>query len=175
MAEHPIMFRADMALAILEGRKTQTRRRQTQHARNIEPGDTLWVREPLYKGPLWTSNRGVSHGAVARYQSDHRLVQMPIRGSKNTRAVDWRWKRHRLPSIFMPKDICRLRLRVTAVRMQAIGLISHEEALTEGVDGIDDFAALWRTMHGNPAPGERVDVIEFKLVDDSPARAFNAK
>ena len=50
MAEHPILFRAEMALAILEGRKTQTRRKRTSRPRGIEPGDTLWVKEPLYKG-----------------------------------------------------------------------------------------------------------------------------
>ena len=135
----------------MEGRKTQTRRRQKKHPHTIEPGDTLWVKEPLCKGALWASNRG---GSVARYEADRGLVQRPIRGSKATRSVDWRWQRHRLPSMFMPKEACRLRLRVTVVRTQPLSEISHEEALAEGVDGIGRLRRPCGTHHARH-PGTR--------------------
>ena len=77
--------------------------------------------------------------------------------------------------MFMPKAICRLRLRVTTVRTQTLSAISHEESLAEGVDGIDDFAALWRTMYGNQAPEEQVTVIEFEPGTDFRSGVFNAK
>jgi len=44
--EHPVIFSAPMVLAILDGRKTVTRRLSKQWL-NVKAGDHLWVRETI--------------------------------------------------------------------------------------------------------------------------------
>ena len=45
--EWPIMFRSDMTMAILEGRKTETRRMSDKWGK-LRKGDLLWVKKGMY-------------------------------------------------------------------------------------------------------------------------------
>lgn len=92
-AELPILFQDPMVQAIIDGRKTVTRRASDRWA-TVEPGTLLWVRE------CWAP---VDH-LVAVYRTGH-----PADAPRPTR---WR------PSIHMPRWASRLTLRVTDVRRE---------------------------------------------------------
>jgi hypothetical protein len=148
MKERPIIFSAPMVRAILEGRKTQTRRilrPQPQfqsygtheifegleeygeiplgiHFSNpkYSVGDRLWVRE------TW---RPKTHefpiGAPFEYQATAACDLTPL---------DGRWK----PSIHMPRTASRLLLEITDVRIERLHDISERDAIAEGVEVIDN-------------------------------------
>ena len=132
----PILFSTDMVRAILDGRKTVTRRvvkpqpraiyhdgkvydddgmyvvaeNQNGGVEQIEPpyrpGDILYVRE------TWTKD-----GDVYRYKAGF---------------YDQNRKWH--PSIHMPREAARIFLRVTDVRVKRLQDITEEQARAEGVE-----------------------------------------
>lgn len=156
MSERPILFSGPMVRAILDGRKTQTRRglkpqigdldrpfkmddgswRVTDsrggHMSPIDVrhriGDRLWVREAYaqVEGP-----KGVVHVGNAVYRSDacdsSGRRWFSITPDDPDREVLWR------PSIYMPRSLSRLTLHVTDVRVQRLRKISEEDAIAEGV------------------------------------------
>lgn len=93
MKEYPIIFSAPMVRALLEGRKTQTRRLASSPLAKVQPGDRLWVRESFH--PEGT------------YMADH---------PGDARSMGWK------PSIHMPRSASRLTLHVTDVRRQRVGV-----------------------------------------------------
>ena len=147
MAERPILFNTEMVLAILEDRKTQTRRlvkglplaepwftvedgKPLMCDENgvwypagrfsiVQPDDILWVRE-TWNG-LKTGNPKVGYHTTYWYKAD-----------ENDKNPDDRWR----PSIHMPKDAARLFLRVKDVRMERLQDMSEEDAISEGYSGI---------------------------------------
>lgn len=123
-----------MVQAILAGRKVQTRRvvkdrlLQDNHDKEIEeflkltaicpygqPGDVLWVRE------TWQPS---ASGAYVHFKADC-IDTDPGKG----------WK----PSIHMPKDACRLFLRITNVRVERLQSISEQDAVAEGIKPMQSF------------------------------------
>jgi hypothetical protein len=146
--ERPILFSTAMVKAILEGRKTQTRRvikiddapenwkisiAGTSIVRT-EPydvklpryaaGDNLWVRETWYK------NYPHEYGRYW-YRADGEEIDMPtIYGEtiKYGKADGLKWR----PSIFMPKEAARIFLQVTNVRVERLQEITEEDAEAEG-------------------------------------------
>lgn len=142
--ERPILFKGPLVRAILEGRKTQTRRVVKGAALEWlvefdpsfvaepdnglcplgQPGDRLWVRE------TWSAqkNRPLSQGALFYRATDGDTCpgkQMPLNWVERER----RWR----PSIHMPRWACRLVLEITDVRVQRLQDISPEDVLAEGV------------------------------------------
>lgn len=137
MAERPILFSGPMVRAILEGRKTQTRR-VVKHqppsthvicgindlfwieGRNEPggcpemlcpygaPGDTLYVRE------TWATGYGKTF-----YRATDDL-------SSSGMVVPWK------PSIHMPREMSRLTLEVTGVRVEPLRCITSKDILAEG-------------------------------------------
>ena len=122
--ERPILFSGAMVRAILEGRKSQTRRiiKPTQPRDDGRwpagrdpvpdcpygvPGDRLWVRETF---------RTLALGDI-KYRAD-----------EDAATDGFRWK----PSIYMPRSACRLVLEVTAVRVERLQAISVKDILAEG-------------------------------------------
>ncbi len=126
----PIIFGTEMARAILDGRKTQTRRiikPQPETAAALgdgvfslcypgmiwrpspygRPGDRLWVREAFW----------LKDGYMPRYKAD------------NPHWKDVRWT----PSIHMPRYLSRITLEITEIRVERIREISGDDAVTEGV------------------------------------------
>jgi len=77
----------------------------------IETGDILWVRETFIP-PL-------GYGTINNYL--YKTDYSNLRGAK--------WK----PSIFMPKEACRIFLEVTIVRVERLQEISNEDAKAEGI------------------------------------------
>jgi hypothetical protein len=187
MKERPILFSGPMIRAILEGRKTQTRRivnpqpftfpkqhpGQREIIREIErkgnrygqPGERLWVRE------TWRQ-----FGAQHLYRAD-------FEPGKDVCA----WK----PSIHMPRFACRLLLEITSIRVERLQSISENDAVAEGIEPlahldikkygwrfkdyigssaclpIASFQTLWQSINGPESWNQNpwVWVIEFKRIE----------
>lgn len=135
MSVKPILFNTEMVRAILEGRKTQTRRiaKTATHimssvekldeklAKDIvdeyapfQSGDILWVRE------TWAKDVG-RYMYRANYSDSEKFYM-------NGREIRMTWR----PSIHMPKDAARLFLRVTGVRCERLRDITAKDAFNEG-------------------------------------------
>lgn len=127
MAERPILFSGDMVRAILDGRKTMTRRIIRKQDDVLGPkgvkmpfvkGDVAWVREtwsaPYRYADLKPRDRGGSCWYWADGDPDHGDWTSPT------------------PSIHMPRWASRITLEITDVRVQRLQSISEEDALAEG-------------------------------------------
>ena len=160
--ERPILFSAPMVRAILEGRKTVTRRPvktdwiQSDRAplntapglfhfwcsgEHVcpygEPGQRLWVRE-TFMDLLGT---GVEHrpdpnGPLQRYA--YRADYPPGSHSDEARKdFGLKWK----PSIHMPRAACRILLEITDVRVERLQDISRAEIRAEGLQCPPELAS----------------------------------
>jgi hypothetical protein len=170
----PIIFSAPMVRALLDGRKTMTRRTKFSakgpllHWHKVQPGDRLWVRETLSKFQTYGAIKATCH-----YPADHTGVVAPpgIERDAPGRAV-WQWEKNALPSIHMPRWASRLTLIITAMKIERLDQISEADALAEGAvfhDGHGvghsgwrhdpehgyvhstaraSFACLWDRLHG---------------------------
>lgn len=161
MKERPILFSGPMVRAILDGRKTQTRRlcnpqpslvRRTalgwrdnfglKIRPNYQPGDRLWVRETLRISER--SERGINGTHLVSYAATHVPVQ--IAGTDERQAwaqarIDSQIERahdgfgvqmFKVPSIFMPRWASRITLEVIRVRVERLQEISEADAAAEG-------------------------------------------
>jgi len=128
MAEKPILFNTEMVRAILDGRKTQTRRLCKGQPQDgitspetlgyeppYKPGDILWVRE------TWQRIFDES-GWHYEYKADHEDGQLQI---CNT-PIGWR------PSIHMPREAARLFLRIIDVRAERLQDMTPEDCMNDG-------------------------------------------
>ena len=145
MTDKPILFSATMVQALLDGRKTQTRRiikAPPAHDAiavfgsdfltlpgNVDllpihalRGDCLWVRESFaVSGIGWGKKPKDARGGKVHYRADPAHGWQDYWGS-------WR------PSIHMPRWASRLTLIVTDVRVQRLQEISNEGAIAEGIE-----------------------------------------
>ena len=128
MAEKPILFNTAMVRAILDGRKTQTRRlvkpikshyvmdgKPTNNP-PCNPGDILWVRETWQRS---FDFGGWQYEYRADYEDDDPLRLYGM-------YVTWR------PSIHMPREAARLFLRVTGVRCERLQDMTPEDCANDG-------------------------------------------
>ena len=156
MAIKPILFNTEMVRAILDGRKSCTRRivkhdvevilNSPYHKKYPEvadkqiisklcmppyqPGDILYVRE--------TFIQAAAH--IFWYKADN----------KPWMSQGLLWK----PSIHMPKEAARIWLKVTDVRVERLQEISGEDLIKEGIDlfrsnyvrvAFDEFKNIWNS------------------------------
>ena len=159
----PILFSAPMVRALLDGRKTQTRRTvkpqslfdgMAEVIRQFpaqtgspygKPGDLLWVKE------TWRPQVAHSHGENScdcgdvwlTYAADNSRVFVSEYGIPD----EWDWPkaadRGNVTPLYMPRWASRLTLELTAVRAERLQNISEADAVTEGVEG----TAFWRDDH----------------------------
>lgn len=153
MKERPILFSAPMVRAILDGRKTQTRRickgqRELSCAQDFrvdqcpygQPGDRLWVREgfkPIASGEVKDGYGEVRYGHAYRADAAtiwaarptiiHDLTGQPATGPMQFQERPWK------SPIHMPRSASRITLEVTGVRVERLQQISQEDAIAEGV------------------------------------------
>lgn len=112
--EKPILFNTDMVQAVLDGRKTATRRRTPP----CNTRDTLWVRE------TWSYDVGGIYIYKASY------TETFTEGKKINAVGDKiKWR----PSIHMPKDAARIWLKVTGVTVERLQDMTLDDFLSEGV------------------------------------------
>lgn len=191
--ERPILFSGEMVRAILDGRKTMTRRVHKlpsgfvwadESKGEVEPKKNAGIGESysidqfhspygnvgdrLWVRETWVQPECERGQCPVYYRADARAVSILGEGQK------WR------PSIFMPRWASRILLEITAVHIERLMDISEADAKAEGVRPLyfgnnpqefftDSFQQLWDSI--NASRGFRFDsnpwvwVIEFKRVD----------
>lgn len=105
-------------------------------------GDILWVRETW--ASLGNKEVGIEYGFKAG-ASDDTLEAVKFYGLK--------WK----PSIHMPKDACRIFLRIKSIRVERLKAITQEDSVAEGIEPIGDGWKSYETIQdgrhkGKPHP-----------------------
>ena len=140
MAIKPILFNTEMVRAILDGRKTCTRRLLkgpfTVHPNGYitkprgnenlcpyeppyQPGDILYVREAFYRDEN-----------CILYKADNEKLTGYRNMSGEDVSVKWR------PSIHMPKEAARIWLKVTDVRVERLQEITADSIRNEGLSSL---------------------------------------
>jgi len=121
----PIAFKANLVRAILDGKKTVTRRiAHEDKSPKYSTGDTLYIREAF-------AVLGAPPNIDILYKAD--FPNDPREGT-NTPRPQWR------PAIHMPKNIARLILTITGVRKEKLLKITEEGAKAEGCEVRQEFA-----------------------------------
>jgi hypothetical protein len=133
MSVKPILFNTDMVKAILDGRKTVTRRvikyPQCGYFENepprvihpYQPGDILYVRETFTDH--WVPDEEGKPRLEYCYKADDIDIEAECLPGENNR---W-W-----PSIHMPKKAARIWLKVTDVRAERLQDMTEIDAEKEG-------------------------------------------
>ena len=192
MRERPILFSGPMVRAILDGRKTMTRRIVKfplldrdigcelagneigpKEARRLcpygQPGDHLWVRENGWERPERTPKmmrEGADTWEPYYFDADG------LSATDCDEFKEWGFKRR--PSIHMPRKFCRLTLEVTGARVERLQDISERDALCEGARQCGDssrayrlgFTELWQSINAKRVPWASnpwVWVVEFRI------------
>ena len=171
--ERPILFSAPMVRALLDGRKTQTRRAVKPHdldwmdqhqgmrepcnaerCPHGQPSDRLWVREAHY-----LTDDGHSEYAVyaaddgAAFEHQKRMVGLSADFPADVKANHKRLR----PSIHMPRWASRIDLEITAVRVERLQDITRGDCMAEGchfpnlarqTDPKQWYADLWQSING---------------------------
>lgn len=122
-----ITFSTEMVTALLEGRKTQTRRLHKKP--RFQVGEKAYVREAYVEVPY-------EHDHI---QIDGGHVTIPKYAYKADSKEKYSWKSSR----FMPKLAARIFVEITEVREQYLWDINEADAKAEGVNSRDEFRKLW--------------------------------
>ncbi len=160
VGERPILFSGEMVRAILDGRKTVTRREvKLPRARDsfvlVEHGDGWWPyqsddgeshvcsdgMERPYNCPygqpgdqLWVRE---SWCPIYRQGNPELgVIEVDYRATPRERMCDLDGSRRWKPSIHMPRSASRIQLEVTAVHVERLQDISEEQAQAEGVSPV---------------------------------------
>ena len=142
MKEHPILFSTPMVQAILEGRKTQTRRIVKKDIpQNVTTIDRY---NKTGQFTLWDNRRIVSQIGESPYGKPGDLLWVRETWAKPlytyffkaeysspvlNRLTKGTWR----PSIHMPKVAARIWLQIEEVKVERLQHISEEDIISEGV------------------------------------------
>ena len=153
MKERPILFSAPMVRAILDDRKTQTRRVKGISLLNECPNEWALCGQ-FPNGEYEFACRGFSTFVSCPYGQIGDILWVretftELDGHIFYRADDEaghilaKWK----PSIFMPKSASRIKLRITNIRLEHLQDITESDAIAEGIEQVGVNMAeqtLWR-------------------------------
>lgn len=185
MTDRPIIFSGPMVRALLEGRKTMTRRLAWNNAgdrwsywRRTRPGDRLWVRE------TW-ADVNTACGPGIGYRADSHFWQPDYDGEDFGAGPSFNYDKYpgnysmwfddllsgspdhgwRSP-IHMYRWASRLTLVVTETKIERLQEISQVDAEAEGVKCdmsvrtfVDHFQKLWESLHGPDSWQENPEVV----------------
>lgn len=199
----PILFSTPMVDAIIAGRKTQTRRLLPEWCNEFSCVGIVKDPELCDKKALeWNEikpkqcyglfacfDKGEEHikckyeiGNILWVRETWRPIEQdfgnPRYEYKATEKINLtdKWK----PSLFMPKQACRLFLEVTDIRAERLHEITGDDILCEGVDNGKSnkamgvrwenmqrmaFEELWNKINKNWNENPYVWVISFKVVE----------
>lgn len=178
----PILFSTEMVKAILSGSKVQTRRvvkeehapvkisKDNQYLMPLDRllscpygqvGDVLWVRETMVLNKNSQTYWPVADGYK---RSISALTNKPFESEKV------------VPSIHMPKEACRLFLKIKSIRVERLQDISRGDAMAEGcpfpniknqTNPKQWFEDLWISINGKESwyLNPWVWVIEFERIE----------
>jgi hypothetical protein len=172
--EKPILFNGPMVRAILEGRKTQTRRiikpqpgpfseKDVEELTRCADGsrctlsqrvNAAWqdgfinVECPFDVDLLWVREtiRHIATEPHPQFAPDREVSEYVADGSL-TPADRWPWKRHVLPSIHCPRGLSRITLEVTGVRVERLQDISLDDCAAEGVEFPENARSVANFAH----------------------------
>ncbi|MBY0483473.1 hypothetical protein [Nitrosomonas sp.] len=169
--ERPILFNGEMVRALLDGRKTQTRRvckgqRELSNNHDFQldrcpfgkSGDRLWVRE-TWQGPLFDDEIPEDWNSD-KYKTPEYCYYKASGDSCDFTDADDNFVERWSPSIHMPRWASRILLEVTNVRVERLQDISEEDAIAEGIispmfgSDLDrmqyraGFQNLWESING---------------------------
>jgi hypothetical protein len=152
--ERPILFSGAMVRAILQGRKTQTRRvvkpqpdcTRTSLASCVgnrsvrviamrqgmysifcpygRPGGRLWVKETWKPDPSW----GQANEPTMKIQEGSNILYCSTIPDGHAKHEFGKWR----PSIFMRRWMSRITLEITAVRVERLQDLTEADAVAEG-------------------------------------------
>lgn len=178
MGDRPIIFSAPMVRALLDGRKTQTRRVLKPQPKMLRGAGPFYRPHPTTAPHEWHALHGGHIAAIVKvpYAVGDRLwvreawFDPQMDGARRLYVADNPQDvgpvHRKRPSIHMPRWASRLTLTVTDVRVQRLQEISEEDARAEGLEwaaptwgvkGLAEswngdprlaFAALWNSLHG---------------------------
>lgn len=189
MNDRPIIFTSESVRAILEGRKTQTRR-------IVKPQPPAGSVSPHYENGWWMWRKwtpeGRAHGINSTRHGDQRSPygedgdrlwvretwqhdalhddKIYYRADRFAETVFDKWR----SSMMMPRSASRIMLEVINVRIERLQDISDNDARDEGVspkhynsraDHRDAYIDLWESINAKRAPWASnpwVWVINFK-------------
>ncbi|MBC7340910.1 MAG: hypothetical protein H5U02_00390 [Clostridia bacterium] len=161
-SEKPVIFSTEMVRAVLDGRKTQTRRViKSQPFRNddgsfelysetgsisvvsyeeflkmcpFQPGVILWVRETHYR---WTGCNSPPPGWMMI--DDNPYNARAYLDNEEAGALYKRGAAVKVPAIHMPRKAARLFLRVKNIRVERLQDVTEEDAIAEGMLSLNGF------------------------------------
>ncbi|HCN43718.1 MULTISPECIES: ASCH domain-containing protein [Proteus] len=192
MKERGIIFNAEMVKAILDGRKTQTRR----IVKNVMLDNGIWLKKPTKTRSGTTTHvldapkhnlcplgkigdrlyvreafkAGVCTESTIAYKATHKPSDL---------EEGWYEEIKWTPSIHMPRRYSRITLEITNIRVERLNDISNDDAKSEGCwygrgGGVpdkaltpsDQFPTLWEEIYGDGSWSSNpwVWVIEFKRI-----------
>ena len=181
MGDHPIIFSAPMVRALLDGRKTMTRRlawgelvasdrprngwrceggryRRPSPWQRVQPGDRLWVRESFTTGFEYDDNdKPIGDESQVFYAASFKCARW-----YDPNKDEWRDSPRWTPSIHMPRDCSRLTLIVTATKIERLQEISGADCRREGIF-LDASRGRFIAKHGDDGfapPGGARDAFE---------------
>lgn len=192
MKERGIIFNGEMVRAILDGRKTQTRR----IVKNVMLDNGIWLKKPTKTRSGTTTHvldapkhnlcplgkigdrlyvreafkAGVCTESTIAYKATHKPSDL---------EEGWYEEIKWTPSIHMPRRYSRITLEITDVRVERLNDISNDDAKSEGcwygrgggvpdkaITPSDQFPTLWEEIYGDVSWSSNpwVWVIEFKRI-----------
>lgn len=134
-------------------------------------GDVLWVRETTCY-VMSDHAHVLLEGAKDRNQFIYKASIHPDWIEYAKEKYDYKWT----PSIYMPKQACRLFLKITDIRVEPLQVISRGDAMAEGChfanmqkgpNPVDWFKDLWKSINGEESWNSNpwVWVITFERIE----------
>jgi hypothetical protein len=187
--ERPILFKGEMVRAILEGRKTQTRRIVKPQPYLDDRGNLIYDKWNFGQTAFGKPNLDNLAKMKCPYGQvgdrlwvretwgicpDYNQVKYKADRGSDDRDV-YKWK----PSIHMKRKYSRINLEITGIRIERLQDITEKDAQTEGVSrlnlgdlGIETnksaFRSLWDNINASMGYGWNknpwVWVVEFRRV-----------
>ena len=111
-----ILFKPEMIQAIVEGKKTQTRRVGKSRYRI---GEIIYIKEAIHRFNF----------EYASYDLDF----TPVMFLRTANRFHWRWTKDKLPAMFQPYEAARYFIKITDVRAERLQEITEQDAEEEGV------------------------------------------
>jgi len=168
--EHPILFSGPMVLAILDGRKTMTRRILKNHLFLSRKRRIYYDKDTERWYASFIPDKTVGDFCVGKCpygQPGDRLwvrekfacldlaKKTPVIYAADREPKDYLWR----PSIHMPRWASRITLEIIAVRIERVQDISNEDAEAEGLSWCnaasprDKFQCLWGSLNAKRGYG----------------------